>query len=48
MLRRSMRDMSSGHTTVVEMTGADYDLGIEEDVFTERYLRRPPARWISE
>ncbi len=48
MLRRSMRDVSSGHSTVVEMTGVDYDLGIEDDVFTERYLRRPPARWISE
>jgi uncharacterized protein len=48
MLRRSMRDVSSGHATIVEMAGVDYDLGIEADVFTERYLRRPPARWIAE
>ena len=48
ILRRSMRDLLSGHATVVEMSGVDYDLGIDDDVFTERYLRRPPARWIAE
>jgi Outer membrane lipoprotein-sorting protein len=48
ILRRTMKDASANHATVVEMTGVDYDLGIEEDVFTERYLRRPPARWVSE
>jgi hypothetical protein len=48
VLRRTMKDVSTEHVTTVEMTGVEYDLGIDEDVFTERYLRRPPARWAAE
>jgi hypothetical protein len=24
----------------------DYDLGLDEDVFTERSLRNPPRQWL--
>jgi hypothetical protein len=48
IVRRTMKDLPSGHATTVEMTAIDYDLGVDDDVFTERFLRRPPARWISD
>jgi predicted RND superfamily exporter protein len=48
LTRRSMKDLSTGHTTIVEMTEVDYDVGVTEDVFSERYLRRPPPQWIRE
>jgi predicted RND superfamily exporter protein len=48
LTRRSMKDLTTGHTTIVEMTEVDYDVGVSEDVFSERYLRRPPPQWIRE
>ncbi len=41
-----MRDLRGGGETVLEYTGVDYDLGIPEDVFTERYLRQAPREFI--
>lgn len=43
---RTMKDVRSSHVTTVRMTGVEYNLGLEEDVFTERFLRRPPQRWL--
>jgi outer membrane lipoprotein-sorting protein len=40
-------DLRSGGETVSEFTNVEYDLGIPEDVFTERTLRNPPRRWLS-
>jgi uncharacterized protein len=48
LTRRSMKDLRTGHRTVVEMTAIDYDVGVGEDVFSERFLRRPPMQWIRE
>ncbi len=39
------RDVEGGET-VVEFRDVRYDVGIKEDIFSERYLRRPPRRWI--
>ena len=44
--RRSMRDAQSGHRTEVVYEEIEYDVGLTEDLFSERYLRRPPKRWI--
>lgn len=33
-------------STIVEFGEIRYDIGISEDIFTERYLRKPPRRWI--
>jgi len=40
-------DLRSGGETVSEFSDVQYDLGIPEDVFTERTLRNPPRRWLS-
>lgn len=45
-VRRTMTDVVSGHRTEVVFEDITYDLGLEEDAFSERSLRRPPADWI--
>lgn len=37
---------SSGSTTIAEFTNIKYDIGLTDDVFTERYLRRAPRQWL--
>lgn len=36
-------DLNAKANTVTEFSYMDYDIGLTEDVFTERYLRTPPA-----
>jgi len=36
------RDLRSGSTTRNEFKKVEYDIGLQEQVFTERFLRRPP------
>jgi hypothetical protein len=36
------RDLRSGTSTRNEFSKVEYDLGLKEQVFTERFLRRPP------
>lgn len=43
---RTMKNVKTGHRTEVTYTAVSYDVGLADDIFTERYLRRPPARWI--
>jgi len=44
--RRTMRDNQSGHRTEVAFQEIKYNVGVGDDLFTERYLRRPPRRWV--
>jgi outer membrane lipoprotein-sorting protein len=37
-----VRDLASGGKTVSEFTKIEYNIGLDEKIFTERYLRRPP------
>lgn len=39
-------DLRSGGETVMEFRFFKYDLGMEEDVFSERSLRKPPREWL--
>lgn len=41
-------DLNSGAQTVAEFLDVTYDIGLSEDIFTERYLRNPPRQWIKE
>ena len=36
------RDLRSGSVTRNEFSKVEYDLGLKEQIFTERFLRRPP------
>lgn len=44
--RRTMRNAQSGHRTEVVYDEVGYGVGLPEDLFSERYLRRPPRKWI--
>lgn len=44
--KRTMKNLKTGHRTEVTFQEVQYNLGIEDDVFSERYLRRPPLKWI--
>lgn len=41
-----MKDLKSGGETVLQYSAVEYDLGLEEGIFTERYLRRAPRDYI--
>ena len=40
---RTMENVKKNHKTTVTFTEVAYDVGIEEDVFTERRLKSPPS-----
>ena len=44
-LKRSMKNVKSGHQTVVEFSDAKYRLGLKPEDFSERALRNPPGSW---
>ena len=46
VVKRTMADVKKGHRTEVTFEPVEYNVGLPEDLFSERYLRRPPARWI--
>ncbi len=44
--KRTMKNVQSGHLTEVTFTKADYNIGVEDSLFSERYLKQPPRRLI--
>lgn len=44
--KRKMENIKSKHQTLVTYDQIEYGLGIDQELFTERYLRRPPTKWI--
>ncbi len=42
VMKSSMRDLRTGSVTTVTYSKVEYDLGLSEEIFTERYLRNPP------
>ncbi|MBI5639663.1 MAG: outer membrane lipoprotein-sorting protein [Nitrospirae bacterium] len=43
--KRSMKNLQSGHSTEVSYIKTDYNLGIDDSLFSERFLRQPPKKW---
>ena len=41
-----MQDLQKKSETVMEYSDVAYDIGLPEDIFTERYLRRPPRKYL--
>ncbi|MBU1125523.1 MAG: outer membrane lipoprotein-sorting protein [Candidatus Omnitrophica bacterium] len=39
-------DLNSGSSTVTQFNEVTYDIGLGDDIFTERYLRKTPVQWI--
>lgn len=44
--KRTMKNLRLGHTTHVTYLSSDYNIGIEDSFFTERYLKKPLQKWI--
>jgi hypothetical protein len=43
---RAMENIKKGSKTIVDFSKITYDVGIEENVFTERFLKTPPRKFI--
>ena len=46
VVRRSMKNLQSGHRTEVTFAHVRCGVGLEDGLFTERSLRKPPERWV--
>jgi len=46
VIKAKVTDLNSGGHTVSVFSKIQYDLGIKDSIFTERYLRRAPRRWL--
>lgn len=44
--RRSMENIKKGGKTTIEFSSIEYDVGMDESLFTERYLKNPPRKYI--
>lgn len=46
IMKRTMSNVKSGHKTETVFERVQYNVGLGDDLFSERYLRRPPEKWI--
>jgi len=46
VIQRTMANVQNGHRTVVTFEEVSYNIGLKEDIFSERYLRSAPRQWI--
>ena len=46
VMKRTMKNVRTGHRTEVNVTSVTYDLGLDDADFSERRMRRPPRGWI--
>jgi hypothetical protein len=44
--RRTMKNLASGHRTEVSYSSQDYNIGLDAGLFSERFLRQPPKKWL--
>ena len=45
IMKRAVKNVKTGHKTLVEFSETKYDLSLKPGDFTERALRNPPAGW---
>ena len=41
-------DLNSNGSTVSEFTDIAFDVDVDDNIFTERFLRRPPRKYVGE
>lgn len=46
VVKRTMKNLQSGHRTEVTFEDVRYNVNLKERIFSERYLRRPPREYI--
>lgn len=45
-MARTMKNLQTGHRTETSFDTMSYDVGLKQNLFTDRYLRKPPRKWI--
>lgn len=45
--KMKVSDLRSGGSTINEMRFIQYDIGLPEEIFSERSLRHPPRQWLT-
>jgi outer membrane lipoprotein-sorting protein len=45
--KRRMTNVKKNHSTLVEFSEVEYNIGLEDNLFTERYLKAPPKEYIT-
>lgn len=46
VIKTSMESLKTGSKTVMEYTRVEYDIGLPDDIFSERFLRNPPKEFL--
>lgn len=46
VIKSVMKDLRTGSSTLLEYTHVRYNVSLPEEIFTERYLRRPPMKFL--
>ncbi len=46
IMQRTMENVQNGHRTEVTFEEVNYDVGLKDNLFSERYLRSAPREWI--
>ena len=46
IMKRTMKNVKTGHRTEVTVNSIVYDLGLKDADFSERRMRKPPRSWI--
>lgn len=44
--KRTMKNLENGHRSEVVFQKVEYNLNVEDDLFTERFLKKAPKKWI--
>jgi outer membrane lipoprotein-sorting protein len=44
--KRTMTNVKTGHKTEVVFDSVAYNVGLGDEIFTERALRKPPEKWL--
>jgi outer membrane lipoprotein-sorting protein len=47
VVRSKVSDLESGAYTLMEFRNIAYDIGLDDDIFSERSLRNPPREWLN-
>lgn len=46
IIKRTMENVKTGHKTITEFGAVNYNVGLPDNLFTERFMRNPPRSWI--
>lgn len=46
IIRSEAKNLNTGGSTLMEYSSVQYDAGIPDDIFSERYLRKPPRKLL--